>query len=139
EKIALNSGALVLRPGLVYGSELAGMFGKLVAQVRKSSVLPVFGDGSQVQFLVHNEDLAAFIEKFTAGKIEIAPRVLTAAHDRPWPLRQLLSEIARGLDKQVKFVPLPWRLIWAGLKTAEACGLRLSFRSDNLVSLMYQN
>ncbi len=139
EKIALDSGARVVRPGLVYGSEPAGMFGKLVAQVRRSSVLPVFGGGSQVQFLVHNEDLAAFIEKSIAGQIETAPRVLTAAHDRPWPFRQLLSEIARGLGKKIKFVPLPWRLFWAGLKTAEAGGLRLSFRSDSLVSLMYQN
>jgi len=139
EKISLDSGALVIRPGLVYGSEPAGMFGKLVAQIRKSSVLPVFGGGSQAQFLVHHEDLAAFIEKFTAGQIETAPRVLSAAHEQPWPFKQLLSEIARGLDKQVKFISLPWRLIWAGLKTAEGCGLRLNFRSDNLVSLMYQN
>ncbi len=139
EKLALDGGALVIRPGLVYGSEPAGMFGKLVAQVRKSSVLPVFGDGLQAQFLVHNEDLAAFSEKFIAGKIEMAPRVLTAAHEQPWPFRQLLLEIARGLNKKIKFVPLPWRLIWAGLKTAEACGVRLNFRSDSLVSLMHQN
>jgi nucleoside-diphosphate-sugar epimerase len=139
EKIALDNGARVIRPGLVYGSGPAGMFGKLVAQVRKSSVIPLMGDGSQVQFLVHHEDLAAFIEKFTAGEIEIAPGVLTAAHDRPWLFRQLLSEIARGLDKKIKFVPLPWGLVWAGLKTAEVCGLRLNFRSDSLASLMHQN
>jgi len=139
EKIALDSGALVVRPGLVYSSEPAGMFGKLVAQVRKSSVIPLIGDGSQVQFLVHHEDLAAFIEKNIIGTSKMAPRVFTAAHDRPWPFRQLLLEIARGLDKKIKFVPLPWRLVWAGLKTAEVCGLRLDFRSDNLVSLMYQN
>lgn len=172
EKMALDSGALVVRPGLVFGSEpglrragvsgigvqplnapvtcemenhhasatqAGGMFGKLVAQIRKSSVIPLIGDGSQIQFLVHNEDLAAFIEKFIAGKIEMAPRVLTAAHDRPWPFRELLSEIARGLDKKVKLVPLPWWLVWAGLKSAETCGLRLKFRSDSVVSLMHQN
>jgi len=139
EKIALDHGALVLRPGLVYGSAPRGMFGKLVAQVRKSSVIPLVGHGSQFQFLVHQEDLAAFIEKFIAGKTAMAPRVLIAAHERPWPFRELLSEIARGLDKQVCFVPLPWRLVWVALKTAEACGLRLNFRSDSLVSLMYQN
>ena len=139
EKIALDSGALVIRPGLVHGSEPGGMFGKLVAQVRKSSVIPLMDDGSQIQFLVHHEDLAGFIEKVAAGKIEIAPRVLSAAHEHPWAFRELLSEIARGLDKKVKFVPLPWRLVWAGLKTAEACRLRLNVRSDSLVSLMYQN
>ena len=139
EKLALDHGALVIRPGLVYGSAPGGMFGKLVAQVRKSSVIPLVGGGYQSQFLVHHEDLAAFIEKFIAGKMAMAPRVLTAAHERPWSFRELLSEIARGLNKKLKFVPLPWRLLWAGLKTAEACGLRLNFRSDSLVSLMYQN
>jgi nucleoside-diphosphate-sugar epimerase len=139
EKIALDCGALVIRPGLIYGSQPGGMFGHLVTQVRKSSLLPVFGRGSQAQFLVHNVDLAAFIEKFAAGKNEIAPQVLTAAHEQPWPFKRLLSEIARGLNKKVKFFPLPWRLVWVGLKTAEACGLRMRFRSDSLVSLMYQN
>jgi len=139
EQIALEHGALVVRPGLVYGSQPAGMFGRLVAQVRKSSRLPVFGRGTQAQFLVHQEDLTVFIEKTAAGKMAAAPRVLTAAHERPWPFRQLLSEIARGLDKNVKFFPLPWRLVWLGLKSAESCGLKMSFRSDSLVSLVYQN
>jgi len=139
EKIALDHGALVIRPGLVYGSAPAGMFGKLVAQVRKSSVIPLVGNGSQIQFLVHQEDLAAFIEGFIATRTATAPRILTAAHERPWSFRELLSEIAHGLNKKLKFVPLPWRLLWAGLRTAESCGLRLNFRSDSLVSLMYQN
>jgi nucleoside-diphosphate-sugar epimerase len=139
EKIALDNGALVIRPGLVYGSGPGGMFGKLAAQIRKSSVIPLIGNGSQLQFLVHHEDLAAFIEKFTAGEIEMAPRILTAAHEQPWQFKRLLMEIARGLDKKIRFIPLPWRLVWAGLKTAEACGLRLNFRSDSLVSLMHQN
>jgi nucleoside-diphosphate-sugar epimerase len=139
ERIALNQGALVIRPGLVYGSGPGGMFGKLAGQVRKSSLIPLIGDGSQIQFLVHNEDLAAFIEKFAAGKISAGPPLLTAAHAQPWPFKQLLLEIARGLGKTVKFIPLPWRLVWAGLKSAETCGLRLNFRSDSLVSLMHQN
>jgi nucleoside-diphosphate-sugar epimerase len=139
EKIALDNGALVIRPGLVYGNDSGGMFGKLTAQIQNSSVMPMIGDGSQIQFFVHNEDLCAFIEKNTAGKIAIAPQILTAANEQPWPFKKLLLEIARALDKKPKFIPLPWRLVWAGLKTAEMCGLKLSFRSDSLVSLMYQN
>jgi nucleoside-diphosphate-sugar epimerase len=139
EKIASATGALVVRPGLVYGSGPGGMFGKLVAQVRGSSVIPLIGDGSQIQFLVHHEDLSVFIETFTAGSQSPGPGLLTAAHPQPWPFRQLLLEIARALNKKVTFVPLPWRLVWAGLKGAETCGLRLNFRSDSLVSLMHQN
>jgi nucleoside-diphosphate-sugar epimerase len=139
EKIALNCGALVIRPGLVYGSGPGGMFGKLAAQIRNSSVIPMIGDGSQIQFLVHNEDLSAFIEQFAAGKIQITPTILSAANTQPWPFKKLLLEIARGLGKKPKFIPLPWRLVWLGLKSAEVCGLRLNFRSDSLVSLMNQN
>jgi nucleoside-diphosphate-sugar epimerase len=139
EKIALDNGALVIRPGLVYGSGPGGMFGKLTAQIRQSSVIPMIGDGLQIQFLVHNEDLCSFIESYAAETIEIAPQILTAANEQPWAFKQLLLEIARALDKKPKFIPLPWRFVWAGLKSAEMCGLKLNFRSDSLVSLMYQN
>ena len=139
EKIALGWGTLVVRPGLVYGSGPGGMFGKLAAQIRNSSVIPLIGDGSQIQFLVHNEDLCAFIERCADGEVKITPQILTAANEQPWPFKQLLLEIARALGKRPKFIPLPWWLVWAGLKSAELCGLKLNFRSDSLVSLMYQN
>ena len=139
EKIALDNGALVIRPGLVYGDGPGGMFGKLAAQIRHSSVIPMIGDGSQIQYLVHNEDLSAFIEKYAAEKIQMLPAILTAAHEQPWPLKHLLLEMASGLGRKPKFIPLPWRLVWLGLKSAEVCGLKLNFRSDSLVSLMHQN
>ena len=139
EKLALDHGAQVIRPGLVYGSGPGGMFGSLTLQVRKSSVIPLIGDGSQIQFLVHNEDLSAFIERCASSGGQISPRILTAANEQPWAFKQLLWEIARALEKKPKFIPLPWRFVWAGLKSAELLGVRLNFRSDSLVSLMYQN
>jgi nucleoside-diphosphate-sugar epimerase len=139
EEIALSHGALVIRPGLVYGSGSGGMFGRLAAQARSSSLIPVIGDGSQIQFLVHNEDLCAFAEKYADGKVQMPPGILIAAHAQPWPIKELLREMARGLGKKPKFIPLPWRLVWLGLKSAEVCGLNMNFRSDSLVSLMHQN
>lgn len=139
ERLALGNGALVVRPGLVYGNHPQAMFGKLVAQVRKSSVLPIFGDGSQIQYLVHNEDLAAFILRYAEGQSRPFARPLTAAHEQPWTFRELLLEIARRLNKRPHFIRLPWRLVWASLKIAEVGGLRLNFRSDSLVNLMSQN
>lgn len=139
EKIALANGALVVRPGLVFGGASGGMFGKLEEKVRTSSVIPMIGNGSQIQYLVHNEDLCGFIEKYVSGAIELPPRILTAANEKPWPFKQLLLEIARAEGKKPAFVPIPWRLLWLGIKSAEMCGLRLGFRSDSLVSLIYQN
>lgn len=139
ERFALDSGALVIRPGLVYGGVAGGMFGRLNEKLQKSAVVPLIGTGSQIQYLVHNEDLCAFIEKFASGNVEMPPGVLTAANDKPWPFKQLLLEIAHFQGKKPVFIPLPWRLIWLVLKSAELCGLRLNFRSDSLVSLIYQN
>jgi nucleoside-diphosphate-sugar epimerase len=139
ERRALENDALVIRPGLVYGSGPGGMFGKLTAQIRQSPVIPLIGDGSQIQFLVHHDDLSNFIERCANGEVQISPRVFTAGNEQPWAFKRLLLEIARALDRKPKFIPLPWRLVWAGLKSAELCGLKLNFRSDSLVSLMYQN
>jgi nucleoside-diphosphate-sugar epimerase len=139
EKIAGKHGAQVIRPGLVYGPGPGGMFGKLMAQVQKSSVIPLIGDGSQIQFLLHEEDLCSFVERIASGKTPQLPEILTAANEQPWSFKNLLLEIARAENRKIKFVPLPWRLVWLGLKTAELCGLRLNFRSDSLMSLMYQN
>jgi len=143
EKIALANGALVIRPGLVWGNPASAMFGKLAEQVQKKSVIPMIGNGLQIQFLVHNEDLCRFIEQFANSGINSGQsqtsQILTAANPQPWPFKQLLLEIARAFGKQPKFIPLQWRSIWLALKLAELCGLRLNFRSDSLVSLMNQN
>jgi nucleoside-diphosphate-sugar epimerase len=139
EKIALDSGALVIRPGLVYGSRVGGMFGKLAEQVRKSPVLPICGNGAQIQFLIHHDDFSEFCERYARGAIPVYPAVFTAAHEKPWPLRELLLEIAHAQNKQIRFVCVPWRSVWAALKFAEIFGWRVPFRSDNLLSFIYQN
>jgi nucleoside-diphosphate-sugar epimerase len=139
ERLALAAGALTIRPGLVYGDQPQAMFGKLVSQVRKSRVLPVFSGGAQIQYLVHSDDLAQFIFSHAASIAPAPAKPLTAANEQPWPFSQLLREIGHGLKRAPTLVPVPWRIVWAGLKTAELCGLRLQFRSDSLVSLMHQN
>src|SRR4029434_895458 len=102
--------------------------------------LPLFNGGLQIQFLVHQADLAEFCVRSAEGTIgQVPARPITAAHERAWTFRELLTEIGRGLNKRARFMPLPWRFLWLALKAAETCGLRPKFRSDSLVSLMYQN
>ncbi len=139
EKIAHSLGAYVIRPGLIYGDSPDGMFGKLISQVEKAKVLPLFGGGSQIQYLIHERDLNAFIAECATGKIPTPKTPVTIAHEQPWTFRQLLEAIARMKGKKLSFLPVPWRLVWAGIKGAELCGVPLNFRSDSLVSLVYQN
>jgi nucleoside-diphosphate-sugar epimerase len=139
ERIAFAHGAVVVRPGLVYGDGPGGMFGKLTQQVRKSSTIPLIGDGSQIQYLVHDEDLAQFVLAGIEGKLPTLQVPVIVANSQPWKFRQLLETIAAREGRRIRLVPLPWRLVWLAIKCAELCGVRLNFRSDSLVSLMYQN
>ena len=139
EAVAKSLGAIIIRPGLIWGDSPGAMFGKLVKQVEQARVLPLFGDGAQIQYLVHDQDLVGFILDCASGKIPPQVGPITIAHEEPWQLRHILEEIATAKRKRVSFIPVPWRLAWAFLKFAESAGIRLKFRSDSLVSLMHQN
>ena len=133
------AGTLRLRPGLIYGDAPRGMFGNLVAQVKKSRRVPIFGDGGQTLYLTHQADLCQTIFDFAKRGSPAAGVPVTAAHDQGWTFKQILQEIARARGKSLRFIRLPWRLVWCGIKTFELAGVPLSFRSDSLVSLMNQD
>ena len=138
EKIAAEYGALIVRPGLITGQSAGGMVGSLVQQVRSGRFLPLIA-GDAVLYAVHEEDLTELIFRFCAGGEPAPARPLVAAHPEPWPFRRLLREIARREGRRPVLVPIPWRVVWLGLRTAEVLGLRLGFRSDSVVSLANQD
>ena len=139
ERIALELGAFVIRPGLIYGDSSGGMFGKLIEQVERAKILPLFGGSSQIQYLVHEQDLCMFICDCADGKFSPPKIPVTVANEQPWTFREILEAIARAKGKTIAFVSVPWRFVWVGIKCAELLRVPLSFRSDSLVSLIYQN
>lgn len=139
ESLAQSAAATIIRPGLVYGDSPGGVFGKLVAQVKKSHLIPLFAGGHQVQYLVHDADLGALVLRALAGEIPAAAGPILLAHGQPWTMRQLLERIARAVGRRPIFVPVPWPAVWLGFKTMETLGLPAPFRSDSLVGLVYQN
>ncbi|MDB6019659.1 MAG: surface polysaccharide biosynthesis protein [Pedosphaera sp.] len=139
ERVVLPLGALVLRPGLIYGDEPRGIFGKLVQRVANSRIVPLFGDGSQIQYLSHQEDLGRVIYEYADGRMGWFDQPMTAAHERGWTFREILEELGKAQGKQLRFVKLPWWLVWLGIKSLELLRLPLEFRSDSLIGLIYSN
>jgi nucleoside-diphosphate-sugar epimerase len=127
----------VIRPGLVWGNRPGGMFGALRQQVSQGGRVPTIGDGRYPQYLVHEDDLAQAIVR--AAKGEFPGHRLTIANPQPWLLRDLIVRIAAEQGRTVTLIPVPWRLIYAGLKAAETLGVKLGFRSDSALSLVYQD
>ena len=139
ESFARSAGAYVVRPGLVYSDNPGGMFGRLVAQARGSRVIPIMWGGKQTQYLVHDEDLGKLILACVEGRVSRAGEPLTIAHEQGWELKDLLVQIAQAVGKRPTFVPVPWQCVWLGLKGLELAGVRTNFRSDSLISMVYQD
>lgn len=139
EAAARACGAVVLRPGLIFGEPPGGTFGRLIQQVSKSRIIPLIGDGSQVQYLVNRDDLAELIVRIGLGEVQRPDVPVTVAHPRPWLFRELLLAIAGRMGRRPLLVPTPWRAVWASLRVAELLHVPLDFKSDSVVSLMHQN
>lgn len=139
ERSVLSSGGVVLRPGLVYGKKMGGMMGTLAGLIEKTPVVPLIGNGRQRQYLINENDLADLAEYFAEHPEDRPDRPVTAAHPEGMTFREILSAIADTKGKKVQFLPIPWRMVWLALKTAESAGLSLNMRSDSVVSLVHQN
>jgi nucleoside-diphosphate-sugar epimerase len=141
EGAAASVGALVVRSGLVYDDGPAtsgGMFGSLATSVR-GGLVPLIDGGIHPQYLIHEEDLWRLVKGFCDGEIENPGRPVVAASSRAWPLRELLTELARRQGRHPRFVSVPWQPVWAGLRLAELAHLPVQYRSDSVISLVHQD
>lgn len=144
EKAAAEYGGLIVRPGLVYGSEAGqeegGVFGAMTKQVKTATVLPVIGSGKYPQYLVYAPDLGRAVADAVSGKWRGREgKPVTVAHPQMWEFEALVKACAARAGRDVKLIHAPWRLVYAGLKTGEKLGMKLPFRSDSVLSLVNQN
>jgi nucleoside-diphosphate-sugar epimerase len=140
EAAAAAVGALVIRSGLVYGDgpPTGGMFGSLATSVQRGLV-PLIDGGINPQYLIHEEDLWSLVKGFCDGKLDNPGKPVVAASPRAWPLRDLLGVLARRQGRRPRFLPVPWQPVWAALRLAELAHLRVQYRSDSVISLVYQD
>lgn len=138
ESAALEMGCAVVRPGLVW-SENPGSLLAALERAARSRAVPLIGDGSYPQYLVADEDLAELVFALCGEGAPTIARVISAAHPEKHSLRSLLEGFAHRHGRQPLFVPVPWPLIYAGLKTLEMFGRPAPFRSDSLIGIVFQN
>jgi nucleoside-diphosphate-sugar epimerase len=133
EALAGAAGAVVVRPGLVYGPDAGGMAGTL-ASLSGLPLVPVVA-GRSHQYTVHQDDLATAILA-----LAVAPEAPTVpvglANPHPVPFRQVVEGLARMNGRRVRTVPVDWHLVHAGLRLCERAGIAVPFRSDSLLGLV---
>lgn len=139
EAEALKAGGVVVRPGLVYGKEAGGMLGSLNRIMASAKVVPLIGSGAWMMYLVFEDDLCALIHRLCDVNGNQPPRIITAASAHGKSFRELLSELAQSSGNSPIFIPVPWRIVWVGLRLLETLGFSMGFRSDSVLGLVYPN
>jgi nucleoside-diphosphate-sugar epimerase len=136
ERAAIESGAAIVRPGLVWGAHGAAMFGALQRVVERLPIVPLLGPRELQLTLVHEDDLALLVERLLELWPAGARKLLVAASGRTLTFEELLRSLASRTGRRRGFVRLPWTAAWLGLRMLEAVGATPPFRSDNLVSFV---
>jgi nucleoside-diphosphate-sugar epimerase len=136
EKAARELGALVVRPGLIYGDGAGGIVGMLTKAVKALPIVPVIGSGNQKFVTVHIDDLCVAIEKLAREPALSNPDFPVAANEAPVTLIEILRSIAVSSGASRWFLPIPWVLPYVFLRALELVGIKPPFRSDSLLSLI---
>lgn len=140
EKEALAIGALVIRPGLVWGEHSGGVMGTLETLVTKLPVVPfLIGGRNTNQYLIHETDLSKAVVAFAEKPPINIGHLHSATHPIPVSLLTILKSIAQRSRKSRLYLPIPWQLAMAGLMSVETLGIHPLFRSDSLTGLVHGN
>ena len=123
---------LILRPGLVLGPD-GGLFQRLVASLRRSGLLPLFGGGRQPVQTVHIDDLCTAMERAIERHLT---GCYVVAEPQGLPLRELLQLTARKLGRRAIPVPLPAGPVLACLRVTEALRIPLPISSENVLGAL---
>jgi nucleoside-diphosphate-sugar epimerase len=132
ERLALERGYLVVRPGLVYGRNARGMAGALT-RLARAPIVPVIA-GPTRQFPVHEDDLAAAIVGVAAHPEPIAVPIGVAQLE-PLDFGGLLRALG-GRGTGPRTLSIPWQLPFGVLRAAERLSITLPFRADSMLGLV---
>ncbi len=135
ERAVLARDGVVLRPGLVFGADAGGLFGAMAKALSRRGLVPLIGGGWQRLFVTHDEQLSKLVSRIVAERPDPGAPML-AAHDVPTTLRGIASAIVSAKGGRLRAIPLPASAVGLALRSAEAAGLELPFRSDSLRSLL---
>lgn len=135
EQAFLEQGGLVLRPGLVWSDSPGGMVGT-IDRLAKLPVAPVIAGGGKL-YAVHADDLAALIVR----AVEAAPaaQVATVAHPRAYSFDDILRLRARGQGCHPLLLPVPWPLVWLGVRLIQLLKPHGPLRADSVLGVVHAN
>lgn len=124
----------IVRPSMIYGSELDKNVSKLLRFLERSPVFPLFGSGENLWQPVYHEDLARGV----LAALEF-PGAVGRSYDlpggRPLSYAELVRTAADALGKKVRVLRTPLGPARRALELAERLGVSLPVRSEQVLRL----
>jgi nucleoside-diphosphate-sugar epimerase len=147
EQFTFEHGGVVIRPGTLYLEEHGKLYGGVGGQTLQSfqklfnisPVLPILYSKKPTMYTSHIHDLCSLIEEAVAVN-KVLDKPVCAVNEKPLTLKQFLIKIKdRQNRKNVFFIPLPWQIPWVLLLFLEKMNIKLSFRSESILTFFDQN
>ena len=124
----------LVRPTMIYGSELDKNVHRLLRFLDRSPVFPIFGPGTNLWQPVYHEDCAR-----GAYEALVRPAAVGRAYDlpgaAPLPYTTLVETAARALGREPRLVRLPLEPIRGALILAETLRIPLPIKSEQVLRL----
>ena len=136
EKLVHESGLeyTIVRPSMIYGSELDKNMHRLLVFLDRSPVFPMFGSGENLWQPVYHEDCANGVYEAL-----VRPAAVGQSYDLPGaePLTflELVKTAAGALGRKPRIVRLPLEPVRISLAAAEVMRLPLPIKSEQLLRL----
>ena len=134
EEEVKNSGLeyMILRPALIYEGK-KGSLGKIMDYVEKLPFVPVFGSGKAKEQPIHIDELinltVAMIKDFKPGT------TLYAAGRDAMTFREMISVIARSMNRKGRILPIPAAPVRAVLRLFEKAGIHIGISSEQVAHM----
>jgi uncharacterized protein YbjT (DUF2867 family) len=136
EELVRESGLdyTIVRPSMIYGSELDKNIHRLLRFLDRSPVFPMFGSGENLWQPVYHEDCAKGVYEAL-----VRPAAIRQSYDLPGaePLTylELVRTAAGALGRKPRIVRLPLEPVRLALVAAERLRLPLPIRSEQVLRL----
>jgi len=123
---------LIVRPGLVLAAN-GGLFNRMMGQVVKWPVIPVFGGGRQLVFTVHIDDLCNVFSWALGNDIS---GIVAVADTKGIMMKDFIRLIIENMGLKKLLLPVPGMPFVLLLQLAELFKFRLPVSSENLRGLL---